>query len=132
MTALTCIWAMPPTSVPAPYREPKGIHVLESLASGVPVVQPDHGAYPEWINATQGGLLHCPNDSIDLAEKLATLLRDKDLRRRLGQQGRQAMFEKFSSEQMASATLNVFRTLMVKGQTAQASKFPLDALTSLA
>jgi glycosyltransferase involved in cell wall biosynthesis len=118
-------------SVPAPYREPKGIHVLESLASGVPVVQPDHGAYPEWINATQGGLLHRPNDSIDLAEKLAILLRDEDLRRRLGKQGRQAIFEKFSSEQMASATLDVFRTLRVNSQPAQASKFPLDALRSL-
>jgi glycosyltransferase involved in cell wall biosynthesis len=118
-------------SVPAPYREPKGIHVLESLASGVPVVEPDHGAYPEWIDATQGGLLHHPNDSIDLAEKLAMLLRDEDLRRRLGQQGRQAIFEKFSSEQMASATLDVFRTLRVEGQPAQAPKFPLDALRSL-
>jgi glycosyltransferase involved in cell wall biosynthesis len=98
-------------SVPAPYREPKGISILEALAAGVPVVQPDHGAYPEWVNATQGGLLHRPHDSADLAEKLATLLRDADLRRRLGQQGRQGIFEKFSSERMASATLDVMRRL---------------------
>jgi len=98
-------------SVPAPYREPKGISILEALASGVPVVQPDHGAYPEWVNATQGGLLHRPNDSVDLAEKLATLLRDTNLRKRLGQQGRQGIFEKFSSECMASSTLDVMRQL---------------------
>jgi glycosyltransferase involved in cell wall biosynthesis len=101
-------------SVPAPYREPKGISILEALASGVPVVQPDHGAYPEWVNATQGGLLHRPNDSADLAEKLAVLLRDAKLRERLGQQGRQAIFEKFSSEQMACATLDVLRHLTQK------------------
>jgi len=98
-------------SVPAPYREPKGISILEALASGVPVVQPNHGAYPEWINATQGGLLHRPNDSADLAEKLATLLRDADLRKRLGQQGRQGIFEKFSSECMTASTLKVMRQL---------------------
>lgn len=98
-------------SVPAPYREPKGISILEALASGVPVVQPDHGAYPEWVNATQGGLLHRPHDTADLAEKLAVLLRDENLRRRLGQQGRQGIFEKFSSERMASATLDVMRKL---------------------
>jgi glycosyltransferase involved in cell wall biosynthesis len=98
-------------SVPAPYREPKGISILEALAAGVPVVQPDHGAYPEWVNATQGGLLHRPHDSADLAEKLATSLRDADLRKRLGQQGRQAVFEKFSSECMASGTLDVMRRL---------------------
>lgn len=98
-------------SVPAPYREPKGISILEALASGVPVVQPDHGAYPEWVNATRGGLLHRPHDSADLAEKLAMLLRDADLRKRLGQQGRQGIFEKFSSERMAESTLEAMRKL---------------------
>ena len=111
-------------AVPAPYREPKGISILEALAAGVPVVQPDHGAYPEWVNATQGGLLHRPNDSADLAEKLATLLRDADLRKRLGQQGRQGIFEQFSSECMAASTLDVMRQLT--------KKLPLDALPSLA
>lgn len=106
-------------SVPAPYREPKGISILEALAAGVPVVQPDHGAYPEWVNATQGGLLHRPNDSLDLAEKLAALLRNEDLRRRLGQQGRRVIFEKFSSESMTSSTLDVMRRLI--------QKRPLDA-----
>ena len=118
-------------SVPAPYREPKGISILEALASGVPVVQPEHGAYPEWVNATQGGLLCRPNDSVDLAEKLVTLLRDVDLRQRLGKQGRQGVFEKFSSEQMASATLEVFRKLTQKNASAK-SRVPLDAFTSLA
>ncbi len=98
-------------SVPAPYREPKGISILEALAAGVPVVQPEHGAYPEWINETQGGLLHRPHDSADLAEKLAALLRDAGLRRRLGQQGRNGVFEKFSTERMAASTLAIMRKL---------------------
>lgn len=102
-------------SVPAPYREPKGISILEALASGVPVVQPDHGAYPEWVNATRGGLLHRPHDSADLAEKLAILLRDADLRKRMGQQGRQGVFEKFSSERMADSTLEAMRKLNGRG-----------------
>ena len=119
-------------SVPAPYREPKGISILESLASGVPVVQPDHGAYPEWIHATQGGVLHRPNDSADLAEKLALLLRDAVLRKQLGKQGREGIFKKFSSERMASATLEVLRTLTKKDKPSEAAKLPLDAFPSLA
>ena len=119
-------------SVPAPYREPKGISILEALASGVPVVQPDHGAYPAWVQATQGGLLHRPNDPVDLAEKLAILLRDANLRKKLGGQGRQNIFEKFSSERMACATLDVLRTLTKSIAVKESSKFPLDAFKSLA
>ena len=119
-------------SVPAPYREPKGISILEALANGVPVVQPDHGAYHEWVHATQGGLLHRPNDSVDLAEKLAILLRDANLRKRLGQQGRQNIFSKFSSECMASTTLDVFRSLIENTKRTDSSKLPLDAFSSLA
>lgn len=111
-------------SVPAPYREPKGISILEALAAGVPVVQPDHGAYPEWVNATRGGLLHRPNDSADLAEKLAVLLRDVALRKKLGGQGHQNVFNYFSSERMAASTLAVMQTLK--------QKFPLDASPALA
>ena len=114
-------------SVPATYREPKGISILEALAAGVPVVQPDHGAYPEWVNATQGGLLHRPHDSADLAEKLAFLLRNADLRQRMGQRAQQAAWEKFSAERMAAATLEVFKQLC-----SERIKSPLDAFSSLA
>ena len=36
-------------SVPTAFREPKGIYVLEALAARVPVVLPNHGAFPEML-----------------------------------------------------------------------------------
>src|SRR5262249_9553575 len=44
-------------AVPTTYQEPKGLFVLEALAAGVPVIQPDHGAFPEVLAETEGGLL---------------------------------------------------------------------------
>ncbi|HXV77245.1 MAG TPA: glycosyltransferase family 4 protein, partial [Candidatus Polarisedimenticolaceae bacterium] len=57
-------------SVPTTYREPKGLYVLEAMANHVPVVQPRHGAFPELLDATGGGLLVEPNDTDALADAL--------------------------------------------------------------
>ena len=99
-------------SVPTIYRDPKGLPVLEALASGVPVVQPEHGAFPELVKLTGGGLLHKPEDPLDLAEKLASLLRDERRRQELAQKGRAAVFEHFSAERMATETMQVYQRLM--------------------
>ena len=44
-------------SVPATFDEPKGMFVLEAMASGVPVVQPRRGGFIEIVERTGGGLL---------------------------------------------------------------------------
>ncbi len=96
-------------SVPAPYKEPKGIYVLEALACGVPVVQPAHGAYPEMVAATQGGLLFEPENVDDLAEKLCRLIVDSSKRDELITQGGSLVRECYSLEAMTNATVSAFK-----------------------
>lgn len=74
-------------SVPTPYVEPKGLFLIEAMACGTPVVQPRHGAFPEIITLTRGGLLVDANSPRALAEGLVRLWREPALRRELGQQG---------------------------------------------
>ena len=96
-------------SVPTTYREPKGLFVLEALASGVPVVQPDHGAFPELLAATGGGVLVPPNDPARLAQTLHGLLVDHAARCELARQGRERVVGDFNADRMAAATLEVYR-----------------------
>jgi glycosyltransferase involved in cell wall biosynthesis len=96
-------------SVPAPYREPKGLYVLEALACGVPVVQPRHGSFPELIEATGGGILVPPDDPAALAEGLWQLLQDGVQRRELGLRGKAAVRERFTAETMARRTQQVLQ-----------------------
>ncbi|GIW80179.1 MAG: glycosyl transferase family 1 [Gemmatales bacterium] len=96
-------------SVPTTYREPKGLYVLEALANGVPVIQPGHGAFPELIEATGGGLLVPPNHPEELAKAWYHLLQDRDYRNRLAEKGREAVHRQFDDATMAEKTMAVYQ-----------------------
>lgn len=96
-------------SVPTTYREPKGRFVLEALAAGTPVVLPRHGAFPELIEATGGGLLVEPEDPAALAGALGELMEDVPRRAELGRLGREAVHRGYNDRVMAEATLDVYR-----------------------
>ena len=96
-------------SVPARYGEAFGLYVVEALAAGVPVVQPRQGAFPELIDATGGGLLCAAGDPNALADAIEELLLNPSRARALGEAGRLAVFERFSAEAMAQATLQELR-----------------------
>ena len=95
-------------SVPATYRASKGLYVLEALASGVPVVQPRIGAFPELVEATNGGYLCNPGDSRDLASKLELLMADGVASAQRGAGARRIVHAEFHASRMATDTLNLY------------------------
>jgi glycosyltransferase involved in cell wall biosynthesis len=99
-------------SVPTTYKEPKGLFVLEALAHGVPVVQPRHGAFPEVLSATGGGLLVDPGSPEDLARGLARLIDDPALRTELGRAGRDAVHHRFTAAVEAEKVLAIYQGLL--------------------
>ncbi len=109
LTKVQFLQSLDVLSVPTVYREPKGLYVLEALANGVPVVQPRHGSFPELIEKTGGGLLVNPEDPEDLARGLKQLLVNADLRRELGQKGKEAVHRDHSAAMMAQQTIEVYR-----------------------
>lgn len=98
-------------SVPATYGESFGLYVLEANACGVPVVEPDHAGLAEVIALTGGGILCEPNDPASLADKIAELLDDPARRQQLGQAGRAAVLERFTSDHMAGNIASALETL---------------------
>jgi glycosyltransferase involved in cell wall biosynthesis len=88
-------------SVPSRSGEAFGLFVIEALASGVPVVQPKTGAFPELIEVTGGGVLHAPGDAGSLADALERLLLDPAQVAQLGRHGREIVGAHFTSDAMA-------------------------------
>lgn len=98
--------------MPTTYHESKGLPVLEALASGVPVALPAHGAFPEMVEWTGGGVLVEPNSTAALVDGIASLLDDAERRIAMGQSGRRAVHEKFSDDAMATATLKEYERVL--------------------
>jgi glycosyltransferase involved in cell wall biosynthesis len=96
-------------SVPTPKPVAFGTFVLEALASGVPVVLPRMGSFPELVEATGGGALYEPNDAGTLARAIGELLADEGRRAALGRKGRESVLRDFTLERMAQATVEVYR-----------------------
>ena len=95
--------------VPSTYRDPKGLYALEAMANGTPAALPNHGAFPEMIDATGGGLLFEPNSAEAAAETLLRLRNEPDLRKQLGQNGAEAVRERLNDEIMARSTIQVYQ-----------------------
>jgi glycosyltransferase involved in cell wall biosynthesis len=96
-------------SVPERVGEAGGRYILETLACGVPVVQPANGISVELLAQTGGGVLYEPNDPRHLAEALRNVLTDTNLRRELGAAGRQAVVQRFDVKRTAAELLDVFQ-----------------------
>jgi len=98
-------------SVPATYDEPKGIFLLEAMASGVPVVQPRRGAFPEILGLTSGGILVEPDDKVSLAKGILSVYQDIDLAIELSTSGQLGVREHCHVGLMADRTLDVFESI---------------------
>lgn len=101
-------------SVPVPGGEAFGAYQVEALAAGVPVVQPNVGCFPEFVETTNGGIIYEPNDSETLAKSIGSLLSDPDRVRKLGEQGRGIVLERFSMGNMAKDIVKVYEEVLNK------------------
>ena len=94
-------------SVPVTYPEAFGLYVLEAIACGVPVVQPDMASFPEIIESTGGGLCVAHNNPKEFAEAWNALLSDPERLQAMKEQGRQNIEAQFSAPQMSKHFLEL-------------------------
>lgn len=112
---------IPPALMPAAYllgdifvgpsqiEEGLGLVFLEASAAGLPIIATRRGGIPEIVREDLNGLLlDRYDDSRELGEKILQLLQDRDLRLRLGQQGRAWVQDNFSWEKIARRQEEVY------------------------
>jgi glycosyltransferase involved in cell wall biosynthesis len=90
--------------------------ILEAFAFGKPVVATSVGDIPKVVLDGITGYLVSPKDPKKLAHAMNLLLADRNKTIEMGKKGRELVRNKFSAEQMAIETENVYRDLLLNSK----------------
>jgi glycosyltransferase involved in cell wall biosynthesis len=99
-------------SVPVRNGEAFGIYIAESLASGIPVVQPALGAFPEVLATTGGGIIYGDNTPESLSSSLKLLLDDPVRLMHLSEEARKGAEKHLSIHELAKKFIEVYIGVM--------------------
>jgi len=95
-------------SVPVRNGEAFGLYLLESMASGVPVVQPKLGAFPEIVEKSKGGIIYENNTPEALALALKNLLNQDDKLYELAISARKGVKKEFNIYTQADKLIGIY------------------------
>jgi glycosyltransferase involved in cell wall biosynthesis len=101
-------------SVPVRKHDGYGLYILEANAAGIPVIQPATGAFPEIIERTHGGIIYSPDNVEELSANILKLLKDRDLRLKLGKEGKENVLKELSLEKMSEGLSDVYKSVLSK------------------
>jgi glycosyltransferase involved in cell wall biosynthesis len=106
--------------------------VLESMATGVPVVATRVGGTPEMIDDGVTGFLVPPCDAPALAAAIGRLLGDQAMARRMGDAGRALAVDRFSMPYMVIQTKTLYHAFSRERGATMDEDGPPGSLTRLA
>jgi glycosyltransferase involved in cell wall biosynthesis len=104
--------------------------LLESMAAGAPTVATLVGGSGEAVIDGESGLLVPPRDAGALAASIESLLLDPERARRIGEQGRRRIAERFSLEAMTRETERLYDMVLAGPAGTAGMSGPLEEVPS--
>ncbi|MCP3920740.1 MAG: glycosyltransferase [bacterium] len=98
--------------VPSTRPEPFGLVAIEAMAFARPVVAAGHGGLIEIVEHERTGLVFEPSNPAALADALARLIVDADLRDELGRRGRDRAHGRFGLEAHVAGVERAYREVL--------------------
>ncbi|MBN1925618.1 MAG: glycosyltransferase family 4 protein [Prolixibacteraceae bacterium] len=98
-------------SVPVRKGEAFGIYLTEAMASGIPVVQPKLGAFPEIVAQGGGGVIYEPNTPENLMEAWRSLIDDQGKMEKLSNDARASVEKHFDIKIQAEKLVEIYNLI---------------------
>jgi glycosyltransferase involved in cell wall biosynthesis len=92
------------------YSEGFSVSILEAMASGLPVVITKPCNFPE-VGEQNAGIVINPNVD-ELEEAISKLLADIEIRRKMGENGKKLIMEKYNWEAISDRMLNLYKDVL--------------------
>jgi glycosyltransferase involved in cell wall biosynthesis len=90
------------------------VTIIEALAAGRAVVSTRVGGVPDVVDDGETGFLVRARDTHAIAERLAILQRDPELRARMGAEGRRRMLERYAVPRLVDDVDKLYRRLLAE------------------
>lgn len=104
-------------------NEGMGRVLVEAMAVGLPTVDTRVGGVPDVVVDGKTGFLVPPRDSNALANAIIRLLKDEDMRQRMGEAGRRRVDPAFGVEAMVSKIESVYEELIAEKTNSSKKEF---------
>ena len=110
---IPALWAESHMAVlPSYYGEGVPHSLVEAAACGRPMIAADGPGLRDIVRHGETGLLVPPRDAVALADAIARLAADSELRRRMGAEARRLAEQKFGADAIIAATLEVYGEIL--------------------
>jgi len=86
--------------------------VLEAMQAGLPVVSTYEGAIPDIVDDGQTGFIVKQRNVEELAEKIKILIKDTELREKMGKAGRKKFLEKYTLDTFEKNMVSTFNKIL--------------------
>ena len=83
--------------------------ILEAMAAGLPVITTNRGSIKEMIIDGQNGFIVSPSSPHQIAEKIALLIENKNLRGKMGEKNHKKVKERFTLDHYVNGVVEVIK-----------------------
>ena len=98
--------------LPSIYPDPSPLVSMEAMDFGKPIIASNIGGIPEMVFDGVNGFLVPPNNPKKIAESILKLTSNWQLRKSMGNAGRNILYKKFKNQQLIDQTINLYNKVV--------------------